>query len=710
MPEETRRGGAVQTAPPEPNGSEPQEETAPCGRSIGRGAHDGRGRQAVRLNLLAGLAEGLLSNPDPDAALLHLCRAAQGELGIDICLNHIVDWGAEDPGRPRLTLTCAFGVPEEAAVRCPVEPYGKAEPGRRAIPADWLRVLGARACVGVPVHSKGRLAGLLSIGSRERDAFDPDDIAFFSAVAHQIAAVRERLQVEAALRASEAHYRHMVELNPQVPWTASPDGAVLEVSERWLRLTGITLPEALGEGWQKLHHPDDLPRAQAAWRRSLETGEPYDVERRIRMADGSFRWMRSRASPRRDAEGRIVQWYGTVEDIDDRKKAELSLKAATAEAEAARREAEAASRAKSRFLASASHDLRQPVQSLFMFAGALAAGDLGAREQAQVAEIVRSLGALKDLLDALLDMSRLDAGMVEPRFRAVPIQEILSRLQAGGAARAERKRLGFRMVPCAATVRTDPVLFTRILGNLLDNALRFTVSGRILVGCRRRREHLAVQVWDTGLGMPEGRLTEVFEEFVQLDNPHRDRSQGLGLGLAIVRRLCDLLGHRVTVRSVLGRGSMFEIQLPLASPVDTPASPPPVVQFKGPRGLILAIDDEVIVLMGVEAMLQTWGHQVVAAHSGAEAVRLLTASGARPDLVLADYRLLDGETGPDAVSLVRRHLGFEIPALLLTGDTSTEVQAGARRIGAVLLHKPVLPRELQGAIRSLLVDKPEQPA
>ncbi|HZH26710.1 MAG TPA: ATP-binding protein [Azospirillaceae bacterium] len=708
MPEDAQRIETGQDSPSKPDGSEPQGEgVAPSGRSGGCGNQDARRRQAVRLDLLAGLAESLLSNPDPDAALLRLCHAAQSELGVDICLSHVIDGPPEDPRQPRTPrLTFAFGVPPGDSVCCPANPYGNAELGHRAVSADWLRAVGGRACVGVPIHSRGRLAGLLSFGSRGRDAFDPDDIAFFSAVAHQIAGVRERLRVEAALRASEDHYRHMVDLNPQTPWTASPDGSVLEVSERWLRLTGITLSEALGEGWQKLHHPDDLQRAQVAWRRSLETGEPYDVERRTRMADGSFRWMRSRAFPRRDAEGRIVRWYGTVEDIDDRKKAELSLKAATAEAEAARREAEAASRAKSRFLASASHDLRQPVQSLFMFAGALAAGDLGSRERAQVAEIVRSLGALKDLLDALLDMSRLDAGVVEPRFRTVPIQDVFSKLQAGVAARAERRRLGFRMVPCDATVRTDPVLFIRMLGNLLDNALRFTERGRILVACRRRGEHLAVQVWDTGLGMPEGRLEEVFEEFVQLDNPHRDRSQGLGLGLAIVRRLCDLLGHRITVRSVQGRGSVFEIQLPLASPADTPAPPPPVAPLKGPCGRILAIDDEVIVLMGLQAMLETWGHHVVPAHSGSEAVRLLTASGARPDLVLADYRLLNGETGPDAVSLVRRHLGFEVPALLLTGDTSTEVQAGAHRIGAGLLHKPVLPRELQGAIRSLLVGKP----
>jgi two-component system, sensor histidine kinase len=369
-------------------------------------------------------------------------------------------------------------------------------------------------------------------------------------------------------------------------------------------------------------------------------------------------------------------------------------------AKAAQRAAEQSDRAKSRFLAAASHDLRQPLQSLVLLAGALSMREFGASEHALVGEMQRSLSALKKLLDAILDISKLDAGIVAPQVREVTIGDVLERIRDEYRERAAQKSVEWRVARCRAVVRTDPALLERILRNLVENALRYTRQGKIVVGCRRRGDRLLVQVCDSGPGIPEDKRHEIFEEFTQLSNPERDRELGLGLGLAIVRRLSELLHHPVSLRSELGRGSAFTIDLPRARGGETPpaAGETERAARAAPGGAVLAIDDDAIVRAALVAMIEAWGHRVVAASSGDDALRQLNGGSAAPDVVIADYRLRAGETGPDAVQRVRRHLGRDVPAVVLTGDTSPAVLRDAHARGLRLLHKPVLPTDLRRAL------------
>ena len=378
------------------------------------------------------------------------------------------------------------------------------------------------------------------------------------------------------------------------------------------------------------------------------------------------------------------------------------LRLAREEALRAQHAAEMAAHSKSRFLAAASHDLRQPLQSLFLFAEVLSSGHLGDHERHSMQSIERALGALKMLLDAILDVSKLDAGIIGVERSDVPMREILGHIAGEYAGRAAGRRLDFRVVSCDAVVHTDPALLGRILRNLVENALRYTQQGRILVGCRRRGDRLVVQVTDTGIGIAQEKQQDIFEEFVQVGNSERDREQGLGLGLAIVRRLSELLGHPVTVRSTLGRGSTFTLELPLVRPAER--VPPPsdapcraMARRDGSR-VVLVIDDDAIVLMGLVAMMDSWGQRTLAANSRDEAVDRLQASGMVPDLILADYRLRAGETGLDVIDDVWRRVGREIPAILLTGDTAPAVLREAHARGLRLLHKPILPPELKRAV------------
>jgi len=238
------------------------------------------------------------------------------------------------------------------------------------------------------------------------------------------------------------------------------------------------------------------------------------------------------------------------------------LQAAKDEAESARHATEVASRTKSRFLAAASHDLRQPVQGLLLFLAALDGAALGPREKSIVRDIERALDALRELLDALLEVARLDAGIVVPDMREVPVAAILDDIAAACRGRADATHLGFRAAPCSALVRTDPALLGRMVGNLVDNALRYTERGRVLVGCRRRGDRLMVEVHDTGIGISPDIRADIFDDFFQAGNSERDRGKGLGVGLAIVDRLSKLLGHPVSVRSVPGKGSTFSVAVP----------------------------------------------------------------------------------------------------------------------------------------------------
>ncbi|WP_448206465.1 ATP-binding protein [Azospirillum sp. sgz302134] len=418
-------------------------------------------------------------------------------------------------------------------------------------------------------------------------------------------------------------------------------------------------------------------------------------------------WLELRASPVRDDAGRLVSVIATVRDISEHKNAQAAL------AEA-RREAERANIAKSKFLAAASHDLRQPVQSLLLLMEVLSVRAADDQTRKVLGTMDRALNALKMLLDGLLDVSRLEAGAVEPARKVFPVSELLDRIAANSRPVAARKGLVLHIVPCSAHVNSDPMLLGRILQNLVENALRYTPKGRILVGCRRRGDVLRIEVWDTGIGIPADRQEEIFQEFVQVGNPSRDRDQGLGLGLAVVRRLAQMLNHRVTLRSEPEGGSVFRVEVPLARPAA--AEPPPAPLAKPapptadrPATTVLVVEDDPIVREGMRMMMAQWGHAALAAESCAEALRLVAANPA-PDVIVADYRLADNRTGTEIIREVRRAVGRMVPGILVTGDTAPERLAEAEAGNFRVLHKPVIAEDLQRAVADALDTAQPEPA
>ncbi|HEY5204541.1 MAG TPA: hybrid sensor histidine kinase/response regulator, partial [Roseiarcus sp.] len=305
--------------------------------------------------------------------------------------------------------------------------------------------------------------------------------------------------------------------------------------------------------------------------------------------------------------------------------------------------ADEANVAKSKFIATASHDLRQPVHALGLLAGALQGYPMNDEMRRLVGQIGGSVTAMDGLFNSLLDISRLDAGVVEAQVEDFPIGSLLERVCRDHFAEAKAKGLRLVSVNSSAIVRTDPFLFERILRNLVSNAIRYTDGGRVLVGCRLGN-NFRVEVWDTGRGIPSERQHEVFREFVQLGNVERDRAKGLGLGLAIVDRLAKLLDCPVKLRSAPGAGSVFQVSVPLAEKQLLPApSSQDAPVFPTARGLILVIDDDSVIQSAMRSLLTSWGHDVIAAGSGAEMQACIAILSRRPDLIICDYRLRDGE-------------------------------------------------------------------
>jgi signal transduction histidine kinase/CheY-like chemotaxis protein len=371
--------------------------------------------------------------------------------------------------------------------------------------------------------------------------------------------------------------------------------------------------------------------------------------------------------------------------------------------------AEQASQAKSRFLAAASHDLRQPVHALSLFVGALHSVPMPPEGRRLVEQIDASTSAMDILFAALLDISKIDAGVVAVDRRAFPIDTVLERVCRDHRDDARAKGIALSHVRCRAWIDSDPTLVERIARNLVANAVRYTDAGRIVVGCRRRRGgRIALQVWDTGRGIPAAQHERVFHEYYQLGNPERDRSQGLGLGLAIVRRLTHLIGATVRLRSAPGWGSCFEVGFARAP--ERPAESLDAANESDVHGagLVVVIDDEAAIRLGMSILLSGWGYDVVAAGSVDEAIERLAAHARRPGLLLCDFRLRGGETGIDAIQRLRTEYNEPIPAMLISGDTAAERLREVQASELLLLHKPVPNDRLRTAIARLIVMEPEE--
>lgn len=379
-----------------------------------------------------------------------------------------------------------------------------------------------------------------------------------------------------------------------------------------------------------------------------------------------------------------------------------------AELDRARVVAEQTSRAKTRFFAAASHDLRQPVHAIGLFVGLLTTRihDPGTRRL--VDNIETSVRALESLFDALMDVSKIDTGAIQPKLVNFDILDLIERLRGDFEAEAGAKGLRLHLHPHRCTgicvVHSDPLLVERILRNLIANAIHYTERGGVLVAVRRSGDRLNLEVWDTGIGIAADQQTAIFEEFFQLGNPERNHGKGLGLGLSIVRRLTELLDLPISLRSQPGRGTRFRVGLPIGAPQNpSPAAKPVELLEDCSSQLILLIDDDPSVLDGMTALLSGWGARVLTGATLDEAMAAANKTG-RPDMIVCDYRLADGTLGASIVAALRGRFGRQIPAVVLAGAIDPERLAEAHARDYHLLLKPVHPSKLRALINAILAD------
>ena len=444
-----------------------------------------------------------------------------------------------------------------------------------------------------------------------------------------------------------------------------------------------------------VHHfanPNLLRDARAV----LSTLTP--VIREVEAESGA--WFNCRTLPYRTKDDRIEGVVITFADISARKHAEDL-------ANAAKTQAQSANLGKSRFLAAASHDLRQPLQTLGLLQGLLAKKVTDGDALQLIARSDEALMAMSGMLNTLLDINQLEAGVIRPEVSDFPVDDLLEALKTEFGYHTKAKGLDWRVSSCSLVIRTDPRLLDQMVRNLLSNAVKYTRKGTILLGCRRRAGKLRIEVHDTGLGIPAGQLRAIFEEFHQVGNPARELSRGLGLGLAIVQRLADLLGLEVDVRSREGTGSTFAIEVPLApagARLEPKGAHPDLVEIGRQGGSILIVEDDPALRESLELFLKAEGYLTSSAVDGEHAIQLVQQMGLRPDLVMVDYNLPRELTGLQVMTRLRAALARPVPGLILTGDISTATLREIAGQGYDHRTKPVATDDLSRLVRRLLAN------
>ena len=365
----------------------------------------------------------------------------------------------------------------------------------------------------------------------------------------------------------------------------------------------------------------------------------------------------------------------------------------------------AASKDKSRFLAAASHDLRQPLHALSFFGSTLEKRMANSPDLPLIFNMMRSIEALDKSFNAILDVSKLDAQAVEPHPQLFPLRDLFRRLQMSFGGQAEEAGLQLRFKPGGKVVKSDPQLLERALGNLVQNGLRYCRSGGIVVLARNWKGGTNIEVWDTGIGIPEPELPKIFGEFYQVANPERDRNKGLGIGLAIVARLTLLLDHTLTVQSRVGQGSLFRIWIKgsdLEQMEEFTVGSDTVPTRIDDSPTILFIDDEEAIRSSVSELLRQWGYIVLATATVDEARRAALNHDSVIDVVISDLRLRGGEDGIRAIEQIRQVCGYTVPAVLVTGDTSADQVQRIHESGHIVLFKPVRPKDLYDVLKRIV--------
>ncbi len=392
--------------------------------------------------------------------------------------------------------------------------------------------------------------------------------------------------------------------------------------------------------------------------------------------------------------------------IDELSAQKREIEATNKELNIQKQEAERANIAKSRFLAAASHDLRQPLHALELYLGTLS-NELDTEKQHMLAKKMGvAIEATEDLFQRLLDISKLDAGTVEPNIEDCSAEDIFKRLEIRFTPMAQAKNLILTTSYENVAMLTDPVLLDRILDNLVSNAVRYTETGHIDITSKSEGDHIIIAVKDTGPGISSTEVDNIFSEFYQLHNPERDRTKGLGLGLSIVRRLCSLLGHKIDVTSELGQGSIFRVIVPIGqmNKVIANQQKPATMSWDLTGTKILVIDDEANIRDAMNELFSSWGCNVLTADSPDQAIHLLE-NDSPPAIIIADYRLRESKTGVEAIDEINTALDSKIPAILVTGDTAPERLQEAAKSNFILLHKPVNPAQIRRVVNRLLREK-----
>ena len=512
--------------------------------------------------------------------------------------------------------------------------------------------------------------------------------------------IEQRSQVEAQLKDSEQRYRTLVEWTPEALVVYRAD-KILFANPAAVELVGATSAhELLGTSLLDWVHPEyrDALLARRANPSKIESDPRMQrlaeklvrVDGRVIDVEFMIRTIEYDGTPARQA---------SLRDITERKAASAAL-------EAARFKAEKESRAKSRFLASASHDLRQPAHAAGMFVARLAELPHDAQTRQLISGVEASVHAMQDMLDGFFDVARLESGQIEISRLAFPIDGIFVRLRENFAEAARAKGLRLRFRSSRDWVESDPALLHRILLNLVSNAIRYTPHGTVLVACRPARDgkQLRIEVRDSGVGIAPEHHENVFQEFFQVDNPQRNRAQGLGVGLNIVQRACGLLNHPLALRSALGCGTRLTLTVPRTSPraggsYEDARQLASKTQFKGLR--VGLIEDDALGRAGLASLLRSWGCSV-SEFEGAQAACDWYRQEQEPDLIISDFRLGGGIDGIEAVDLLRIIAGRRILACLISGDTDASVKQQAQAAGLSLLQKPVRPAKLRSLLNHLI--------
>lgn len=515
-------------------------------------------------------------------------------------------------------------------------------------------------------------------------------VAFVGGLSDQTEARR----TEDRLKQSETRLRAFTEAIPLPMLTVRIDGTILRANQAAEEALGVPAGTLPGRPVQDFADENEIVDTSLCHQIQLKNSV-YRVEIRARRPDGRILWILASAQRFKAlGEDRYVLVF---QDVTQLKQKEQRLTEAN-------EEAERNIRARMRFLAAASHDLRQPLQAMALFASALDRHVTTPQGRTIVQSLKTSLRGMEEMFDALLDMSKLDAGVMKAEPQVFLINDIFEQLEAIYGPQAVAAGLDLRVVPSSAALKSDPRLLARMVGNFLSNAIRYTRSGRVLLGVRRHGGRVRVAVYDTGPGIPESQRLEIFREFRQcaLPNVSGRGGGGVGLGLSIVQRLARLLGHALDVRSTEGHGSVFAVDVPLAEeflPTATAAlEDEEVCDVSGTT--VVVVDDDPEIQEGLEMLLEEWGCIPVVAASAGGALEMLSKIGARPDVILADLHLHDHNSGVSAIAAIRERTGVAAPAFLFTGDTGAPTELGEDDDLRVL-RKPLDPMRLRMLLGTL---------